>query len=732
MSATTSKEIEEILDDIVNNFENIQIVPVGGRENNYGHINMNKDPGRALVERVTNAIDAVLEYQHNLHNGVPECKSPKEAATAWLNIPPEGLHKMSTTERQAVAKNILIKVERGDDKYLRTVSVRDYGVGISPEQMPSTILSLGESNKLQKLYLAGVYGQGGSSTFAFSKYTLIASRLNGDPSAPVAYTIVYYQNLPADRYKLGNYVYITSNDRLFIANPKIEDFPGGTLVKHFGYDLSDYGGPFGVKSVYGLLQRILFSPIMPFFLRYEYYDRQERYNRVIKGSRNALNGAVDENERGPDLTHNVPMYYVTIKGYGRIGIEYWVLEKKEKDKTPSASFVDNKHPIIITHNGQNHAELSSLLIKKECNLPYIANRLIVHVDCNYLTPEAKRQLFVSSREEVKKSKIADRIKEEIVKSLISDETLVQINSSEKDRILSERITKDEKDIKKEVLSLLRAYGKSEALEIGNENPGDGGNVTTNLGPKTKQLKFIELKEVPTYVHLLGDLIKFYPGQRRYLRVETDAMPDYEDKIAIEIEKDIFEIAGKTSLQAGRMRFIIDAKEDAAIGQQGKIRVSLITENGERLEDDLSYEIVEKPTQKKGRKKVGTPDIQVVPIKGPEDPQWDDLGWPKNTETVAYSYIKDENGYTIYYSEIFPPYKEKLKKFEREKASLAKIFKRRYEIWLSVHSILFDEDKKDYDELEEKRSLEEMKRVAKLATIFAQKEIKEMKKDELDF
>ena len=34
--------------------------------------------------------------------------------------------------------------------------------------MKDTILSLNESNKIQKHYLAGTYGQGGSSTFAFS------------------------------------------------------------------------------------------------------------------------------------------------------------------------------------------------------------------------------------------------------------------------------------------------------------------------------------------------------------------------------------------------------------------------------------------------------------------------------------------------------------------------------------------------------------------------------------
>ena len=35
--------------------------PVGDSEANYGLINIGSDPGRALIERVTNAVDAIVE-----------------------------------------------------------------------------------------------------------------------------------------------------------------------------------------------------------------------------------------------------------------------------------------------------------------------------------------------------------------------------------------------------------------------------------------------------------------------------------------------------------------------------------------------------------------------------------------------------------------------------------------------------------------------------------------------
>lgn len=54
-------------------------VPVG-RENNRGTIEASSDPGRSLVERLTNGIDAVLEAEFIRHKGLPECSSPIDSA----------------------------------------------------------------------------------------------------------------------------------------------------------------------------------------------------------------------------------------------------------------------------------------------------------------------------------------------------------------------------------------------------------------------------------------------------------------------------------------------------------------------------------------------------------------------------------------------------------------------------------------------------------------------------
>jgi hypothetical protein len=83
--------------------------------------------------------------------------------------------------------------------------------------------------------------------------------------------------------------YLTFDGGVLEADPSVDVFPRGTQIKHFGYDLTSYSSPLGPNSLYGLLNQTLFDPILPVWLD----SRIHNYRRVIKGSRNALNGAVD-------------------------------------------------------------------------------------------------------------------------------------------------------------------------------------------------------------------------------------------------------------------------------------------------------------------------------------------------------------------------------------------------------------------------------------------------------
>uniref|UniRef100_A0A832ML30 Uncharacterized protein n=1 Tax=Eiseniibacteriota bacterium TaxID=2212470 RepID=A0A832ML30_UNCEI len=715
--------------------------PIGGKENNRGPIEVSADPGRSLVERLTNGVDAVLELEYERHRGVPDCRSPRQAATAWIGISERGLSEMTPAQRQAVAKRVVIKLQAGEGRQARLIEIRDLGVGLKPEEMPGTILSLNESNKIRKHHLAGTYGQGGSSTFAMSAYTVLASRRAGDPR--VGFTVVKFLDLPPDEYKTGHYVYLTVDRVVPAAKIPENDFAAGTLVRHFGYDLSNYASPVGPNSVYGLLNQVLFDPVLPIWLDSEVHG----YRRVIKGSRNALNGAVDEGDearRGPTLDHNVPTFFVSLGDFGNVGFEYWVLERPSRaNKRPTAAFVNPSRPIVLTLNGQNHAELSVSIVRKEAGLPYLSQRLIVHIDCDSLTPAAKRALFASSREDVRRGGVLQLIHEELVRILKSDDELARLNNEAREQGMRERDETAIQEMRREVARLLRLQG----IEIGQATgPRAGGDQPTPdrptrpRGPRPRPQP-IDVREPPSYIRILWDEeepIGFFPGQRRYIRIETDANSSYHNPDSPEASRinmivhGPVTLRGSTPLRGGRMRAILDVPEGAAVGGNGMLRVELSRSGLTTLSDEREIVVHEAPPARPGRQALSLPPFETRPV-APDEGRWTELGWPDDEAAVASSAVMENGTLVIYYSTAYPKYAGARVRYEQRDPGLAVSFTTRYEVWLAAHSLLFYRDQEeaaaqhptveeaDSDAVED-RERQERCRMATLAALFAAREV----------
>lgn len=723
-------------------------LPVG-RENNRGTIEVSSDPARSAVERLTNAMDGVLELEYQRHTGLPQCRSPREAAVAWLGVPENGLSAMTPVQRRALAQRVSIRMEEGEGRESRILEVRDRGIGIAPEEVTRTILSLNESNKLQKHYLVGAYGQGGSSTFAFSRYSLIACRY---VDRPVAFTVVRFLDLPADQYKTGHYVYLVLEEGgLPIADLSPQEFHQGVLVRHFGYDLSGYPSPLGPNSLYGSLNTILFDPIMPIWLD----DRVHSYRRVIKGSRNALNGAVDDGDErtGPALSHNVPVFNVSLGDFGLIGIEYWVLEQPTRaNKRPSAAFVNPSKPIVLTLNGQNQGEFSQILVRKHAELPFLSQRLICHVDCNHLSPTSKRQLFVSNREAQRDVKIRELIQEELVKALRSDDVLARLNDEARQQGAQEQDENAIQQMRNEVARLLRIHG----VDLGQATGSVGGGGHTTVRPTERrrarrQPDPIDLHEPPTFIRFLwdeGEIISFYPEQRRYLRIVTDANSTYHNPNAPAasrinvIVSDQLVFRGSTPLQGGRMRAIVEGSNSAQPGHTGVLRVELTRPGLPMLADERPYRIIAVPESRPADRRVSLPLFRTVAVNGPDDPKWTQLGWPDNLVLTASEAEMEEGTLVIYYSTEFPKFSAQRHAFENRDTTLANSFTKRYEIWLAVHSLLHYQDQQvaaaeergregaienpertqEDPDLAQERERQERCRIAILSTLFAAREV----------
>ena len=608
-------------------------------------------------------------------------------------------------------------------------------------------MSLNESNKIQKHYLAGTYGQGGSSTFAFCKYAVIVSRKHD--TERVGFTVVKYEDLPAEDFKTGRYVFLVEGDAPLEVAAEDGDIANGTIVRHFGYDLTGYTSALGSKSIYGTLGRIMFDPVSA--IRFE--NGVHNWNRTIKGARNALNGAVDEGDddtKGPSLDHHVPMFNVDLGDYGSIGIEYWVLVRpdtgKGKKKTkPAENFVDSTKPVILTHNGQNQGEITGRIIKDAkdgADLPFLQTqgRLICHVNCDRLSAGAKRMLFSSTREQSREGYMLDRIRSELIGALKADDELVRLNEEAREQSLKEKDEDAQKQMRRQVAKLLRIAGAALEPVAGKKAGEDGDKEVKPRPPRVKPLP-IEPKDPPTFIHIVWDEeteMPFYAGQRRYVRVETDANSDYHDaddpgrsRLNIAVGDDV-KVFGTSPLKGGRMRIGVECLESVVVGAAGSLRVELYRKGLPALSDERIYAVVEPPEPKDQESRSTLPDFEVIPVSGPEDDDWEYIcDDPDDTKVGrhASNFVMNEGKLYVYYSEAFPRFATEVRRFEQQNAAMASSFRSRYEMWLAVHSLLMYQEMEagDAPEMPEDASEEmgrqERSRLAVIAAMMASQEVK---------
>ena len=168
--------------------------PVGNRKNNLATINIGTDPAAGVTERITNAIDAVLEKEWVSRNQPADIRSPRKACELWFDIDDGKISKIRDANDKRLKKLtdlVCVTLSDSGQPSKPTVEIRDKGIGLEPEQFSKTILDLNGNNKIGKLHLMGAYGQGGSTALSYNDLTIIVSKPRTNPyqSREVAFMI---------------------------------------------------------------------------------------------------------------------------------------------------------------------------------------------------------------------------------------------------------------------------------------------------------------------------------------------------------------------------------------------------------------------------------------------------------------------------------------------------------------------------------------------------------------
>jgi hypothetical protein len=583
---------------------------LGDRENNAGTVQMASNPYSAIVERVTNGNDSMLELQaeQNHSNNMPA--TPREAATRWFGVPKTGINDLTKDERRSLAENVRVILDESGSKTYPTIVVTDRGIGQHPSEFPTTILSLNRSNKLHKRWLQGAYGQGGSATFRFCDYTLIVGRrdptLLGDEQGDcVGWTVIwedegdpYEDTLPMYKYLVDSNGEVPAFDLSLLPDP---DWHGMEII-HIAYELPKYSQAFTqlTTGVWGMFHSYLFDPVLPFVVggRREIDLRATKAKgkeatRAVVGNAARLN-----NPEGPsgdlDVTYRNSETFDLSKSLGRdlgrFRVHYWVVQRdvsSESTSDPTASYVGADSAVSMTLYGQRQDAERRAWLKSQVSLPYLQRNLIVQIDVDELSPPAKRDLFASTRERGVEGELRETIYRETAEILKSDDELRRLDHQEREKMRAKGASRVGDKVRERLRKFVKTFHGEQKRVIaagsGNEKPTPPPRSPRPPVPP-RNSDDNHLSNVPSKIFFERDQIRLAQGRRTTFWVDVDAKNGYlrrhEDDLSVTftgLNGKVIDVA-RSELLAGKSLWTLQAEEDAPLGK-GEIQAVLVTPNG---------------------------------------------------------------------------------------------------------------------------------------------------------
>ena len=660
LQANTAKEVTDVLEKLIDE-NNVQWTPVGGYKDNIATINIGTDPAAGLAERITNAIDAVLELEWIKRKKPNDVDNPRIASQQWFNIKDGKLRTIESAldkKIQELAKKIKVTLRDSERENYPTVEIRDQGIGIRCEDFYRTILSLHGQNKISKLFLMGAYGQGGSTALSYNNYTIIISRpaiVENKENPQVAWTIVRINpgNINSDKLEWFEYCVNGSNGQPFTLEISNKDFVPGTLVRHIGMDLGKYTakmtGP--TSSLWYLVHHYLFDPIIPVTIsgeRKKDLNQGKVENRSIFGNNRRLTkGGGDEK----NLTQYQQEVNLTFRD-GKVTIYYWVLTLDGSDKPMDRikNYCLASQPIIITFNGQKQGQLSNTIIKTDIKLPFIEKYLVVQIECDNLDNESKRHLFSSTRESLRDTSILDELKKLTVDTLNEDDELKRLDKERKDRYLKKDETESLDKLRKRLASRINAYiktagGKGQAVKA----------IETKESVKSKKQQPIPVSDIPTFLEITTeDEKEVFISKTFSIKFKTDAHPSYfsnPDAFLAVIEPHSFgSFTGSARVVDGYGIVFFKTRENVEVGTKAAITLELRPPRQKSLSDTtnvIAQEYVENGNANKGGEK-NAPNIQIHALNE-NDQYYIENGWDNSSvadvdieSDAVHIFINDSN------------------------------------------------------------------------------------------
>ncbi len=729
-SAKTEEDIEVIIQSQPEIFKQENWVPVGGNESNYGIIeNQQSNPIAALVEKVTNSIDAILTKKC-LEKGIqPDASNaPKSMEEAIKTFFPEYKNWDLPTHRKKQAEEIQVIA----DGLPRNTSViiYDNGEGQHPDDFDNTFLSLVRGNKNKIMFVQGKYNMGGSGAIVFcgkKGYQLIASK-RYDGTGQFGFTLVRehpFAKGEAETKKNTWYEFLKIDGKIpafdlqgdLDLNLFNRKFKTGSIIKMYSYQFpSGYSG--FAQDLNQSLNEFLFEPVLPVYT----VDKKERYpnNKVLELDLFGLKRRL-ENENNYIDDHFSETY--TDELFGDMKVTCYVFKAKvgnndvkQTKENIRRNFFKNNMTVMFSINGQAHGHYTSEFITRQLKFNLLKDYLLIHVDCTKMKYEFRKELFMASRDRLKEGDEARELREYLGKKLRKSK-LDEINRHRK-----ESIGLDSEDTNE----LLKSFAKNlpkdsdlfkllqNTLKLEEKRDKETKKTEHKKDKERQEQKPFNPKRFPSYFKLHsvkeGDrtVVALPKDGEKIIKFDTDVENEYFDRSEepgdLEIalldvkrtaakggdqqgsDKEIGSLLNitKSSPNQGTIKLALNPTKDMHVGDEVQLKITL-SGAGENFEELLWVKVKDKEAPKTDAPKeeetfdnIGLPEL--VRIK--ED-KWADLeaaGIEMNYNTVMYPVGEGNTLEKIYInldSKVFLSYRSKLKSVDQitiaEKRYLASVY-----------------------------------------------------------
>lgn len=434
LTAGTEDEVQSIIDAEGLASDETKWTPYGDNESFYGVVeNQQAHPVPALVEKITNGIDAILEKKV-LQDGIDirSAEAPGSVQEALDRYFPN--HRNwdlgDARRRQARDLQIVASGPRRDTSLL----VYDDGVGQAPADFPATFLSLLRGNKNDVHFVQGKYNMGGAGAIAFCgdrRFQLVASK-RYDGSQPLGFTLLrrHPPKLAEAAHRKNTwYEYLVFNGQVAAIDIDALEiglegrkFRTGSFLKLYSYRL-----PEGTRSIISRdlnlsINEFLFEPALPFLT----VDNNERYpdNKApvtpVYGLKRRLEFDTD--------TVEAKFSQVSTTALGELGVTVFVFKArsrgggvKETKQYIKREYFKNGMTVLFSLNGQVHGSYSSEFVTRSLKMPLLKDYLLIHVDCTKLHLEVRNELFMASRDRLKAGDASETVRKQLRDMLLASE-----------------------------------------------------------------------------------------------------------------------------------------------------------------------------------------------------------------------------------------------------------------------------------------------------------------------